>query len=58
MSKKEISLDEAIQRGINLALDNIEVKAKITVKDKDGNIKGTFNATKEVDQDVISNHTS
>jgi len=45
--KKEFTLDEAVKKGINLALDNIEVKAKITVKDKNGNIKGTFNATKE-----------
>jgi hypothetical protein len=52
MSKKTFTLDEAVQRGINLALDNIEVKAKITVRDKDGNIKGNFTATKEVQPNV------
>jgi len=44
--RKEITiaqLSEARQKGLDYILDNIEVKAVVTVKDKNGKVKGTFN---------------
>ncbi len=44
--RKEITvaqLADAHRKGLDFILDNIEVTAKVTVKDKDGNVKGKFN---------------
>ena len=44
--RKEISLEqvaEAKKKGFDFILEDLEVVAKVTVKDKDGNVKGTFN---------------
>ena len=48
--RKEITLaemNEAVSNGLDYILDNIEVKAVVTVKDKNGEVKGTFNMDNE-----------
>ena len=45
-SRKEVTLAQvakAKRKGLNFILDNLEVHAEVTVRDKDGNIKGKFN---------------
>ncbi len=44
-TRKEITMAEvaeAQRKGLDYILDNLEVTAIATVKDKDGNVKGTF----------------
>ena len=56
---KEITLDqlsEAVRKGLDHILDNVEVKAVITVKDKDGNVKRKM-TTQEVDFNATRNNS-
>ncbi len=43
--RKEITvaqLADARRKGLNFILDNLEITAVATVRDKDGNVKGKF----------------
>lgn len=46
MSEKTVDLDRAMKRGLNKILDNVEVTATITIRDKDGNFKRNLTATR------------
>lgn len=55
--RKEITMaqfNEARSKGLDYILDNIEVKAVVTVKDKNGKVKGTFNMDNKGNDNAIS----
>jgi hypothetical protein len=55
--RKEITkaeLNQATRKGLDYILDNIEVKAVVTVKDKHGNVKGTFNMDNARDKENVT----
>lgn len=65
MSKKEVTVDELIaleKKGMNFQLDQVEIKATVTVKDRNGNVKSTFemrneDATTKLDEAEPRNST-
>lgn len=60
MDRKEITmaeLSDAVRNGINKILENVEVKATVVVRDKDGNIKRKL-TTEEVEFDATHNNSA
>ena len=48
--KKELTVDELIaleKKGMNFQLDQVEIKATVTVKDRNGNVKSTLTMRNE-----------
>lgn len=60
--RKQISFDQlsdAVKNGINQILDDVEVKATVVVRDRDGNIKRKLTTSEveiNVDRDQFEEH--